>query len=388
MSAPSDRTRPRHTAGSAVAAIVGVGLRRLSRDRTSLFFLVALPLLVTLLIGLAMGGGDGSAEPRRLGVVAGDGAADLVAALEADPRLAVAPLTDRAGLEAALRRGEVAAGVVIDETVLTALTGSDAGGGRDGQAAELPFLAGTLNPELAMREAVREVLRSAEGGATDGGSLTVASSTLGGGSEATVPGGFAFTAPANLVLFVVLTTLVSGTLFCETRELGILERAGASPTPRAALLAGEAATRLTVALVQAGIILLAGALLFDVAWGDAFAVGAIVLLLALAATGAAMLLAVGLRTEARVTAAAPPIGIGLGMLGGTLWPLEIVGEPLRTLGYATPHAWAMEGLLRTGAAGAGVGDILLPLAVLAGFAVVLLGVAALVLSRQSLGRAV
>lgn len=369
------------TAG-AIGAIVAVGLRRLTRDRTSLFFIVALPLLVTLLIGLALPGGDGEADARRLGVVATPGAEDLVAALDAEPRLAVEAYDRRADLEAALRRGQVAAGVVLDDAAVAALDGGQA------EPAEVAFLSGALGPELPAREAVLAVLRAADGGAAaEPPSLAVDARTVGEGGGQAVPGGFAFTAPANLVLFVFLNTLVSASLFCDTRQLGILERAGASPVPRVTLLAGETTTRLAVALVQAAIIVLAGAALFDVAWGDPLAVAALVLLLSLAAAGAAMLLAVALRTEARVSALAPPLGIGLGMLGGALWPLEIVGEPLRSLGYATPHAWAMDGLLRTGAAGAGLGDLGGPLLALASFAVVLLGLAAFTLSRQRLAPA-
>lgn len=369
------------TAG-AIGAIVAVGLRRLSRDRTSLFFIVALPLLVTLLIGLAIPDGDGGVEARRLGVVATPGAEAVVAALDAEPRLAVEAYDTRADLEAALRRGQVAAGTVVDDAALAALDG------QPGEAAEVTFLSGALGPDLAAREAVRTVLREAAGAApSTPSSLAVAARTIGEDDGQGVPGGFAFTAPANLVLFVVLNTLVSASLFCDTRQLGILERAGASPVPRVTLLAGETTTRLAVALVQAGIIVLAGAALFDVAWGDPLAVAAVVALLSLAAAGAAMLLAVVLRTEARVSALAPPLGIGLGMLGGALWPLEVVGEPLRSLGYATPHAWAMEGLLRTGATGAGLGELGGPLAALAGFAAALLALAALVLSRQRLAPA-
>ena len=41
----------------------------------------------------------------------------------------------------------------------------------------------------------------------------------------------------------------------------------------------------------------------------------------------------------------PFLGIMLGMLGGCMWPLEIVPDWVRTLGHFFPTAWAMDGYL-------------------------------------------
>jgi ABC-2 type transport system permease protein len=30
------------------------------------------------------------------------------------------------------------------------------------------------------------------------------------------------------------------------------------------------------------------------------------------------------------------------MLGGAMWPLEIVGPVMRAIGHLTPHAWALD----------------------------------------------
>ena len=65
-------------------------------------------------------------------------------------------------------------------------------------------------------------------------------------------------------------------------------------------------------------------------------------------------------------------GMVLGALGGAMVPLEIFGEPLRTIAMLTPQAWAIEGLRDVGLRGAGVAEILPQLAVLALFSAVLL----------------
>ena len=109
---------------------------------------------------------------------------------------------------------------------------------------------------------------------------------------------------------------------------------------------------------------------------------AAVVLFALASTGAAMLLGSWARSEAQVTSLAPPLGIGLGMLGGCMWPLEIVGPTMRAIGHATPHAWAVDAFIEVVGGGATLVDVGPQLAALAAFAVGLLGVALIVFTSR------
>src|SRR5204862_7942069 len=92
-------------------------------------------------------------------------------------------------------------------------------------------------------------------------------------------------------------------------------------------------------------ILVLGAVVFGVHWGDILAAGILVLVFALVATGAALIIGTMARTEEQTGAIGPPIGIALGMLGGCMWPLVIVPPVMRAVGHATPHAWAMDGFI-------------------------------------------
>jgi ABC-2 type transport system permease protein len=69
------------------------------------------------------------------------------------------------------------------------------------------------------------------------------------------------------------------------------------------------------------------------------------------------------------------------MLGGCMWPLEIVGPLMRRIGHLTPHAWAMDAFIRLIGDGAGLGQISADLAVLGGFFIVLLPLGAWRLRR-------
>lgn len=398
MSRPTGRT----PALRVIGAVLTANLRRLVRDRTGLVFIVAVPFLLILLIGVSMPGGQGG-EGRPIGVVApADGAgpaARLVDLLEAEPGLAVTRFDDVDAMTAAVRRRVQVAGVEIPSDLARRL---DAG-----EIVDVTFHADPSgSPPLEVRTAVAQavarvgassrsarvvsertgiapaaVLRASETLPSFGATEVVRESV--GTAGSTLPSGFAYSAPAYLVLFMFINTLVAAWGMPADRGRGLARRAFAAPTGAAAVLLGEWSYRLVVALLQAGLIVIVGAVLFGVDWGDPLAVAAVVALFALASTGASILLGSLARTPQQVTALAPPLGIALGMLGGCMWPLEIVGPTLRTIGHATPHAWAVDALMRVIGSGAGVSDVSVELAALAGFAAGLL-LLALVAFRRTL----
>ena len=87
------------------------------------------------------------------------------------------------------------------------------------------------------------------------------------------------------------------------------------------------------------------------------------------------------KTPEQSTSIAPTVGILLGMLGGCMWPLEIVGSTMRTIGHLAPHAWAVDAWTELLSRGGTIVDIRRELFVLAGFAVVLIAIASRRLRR-------
>ena len=134
---------------------------------------------------------------------------------------------------------------------------------------------------------------------------------------------------------------------------------------------------------QAILIVGIGSVLFGVSWGNPTAAAALVLVWAMVGTGAGMASGTMFRTPEQAGAIGPAIGIAFGMLGGCMWPLEIVPESVRALGHLTPHAWAVDAWVELLSRGGGLADIAGYLAILALYAVVLLVFASLRL-RSSL----
>jgi ABC-2 type transport system permease protein len=106
---------------------------------------------------------------------------------------------------------------------------------------------------------------------------------------------------------------------------------------------------------------------------------------ALVGTGVGMLLGSVLRNAEQATSIGPPVGIALGMLGGCMWPLAIVPQPMRVVGHLFPQAWAMDAFIALIAKGEDIAGIALQLAVLAAFATVLLALATWRLRRALVG---
>jgi ABC-2 type transport system permease protein len=283
------------------------------------------------------------------------------------------------GYDAALRRGDRADVDLVADPTEGATT------------AVRSAVAGVLNREAAVVAAARfataevggpieanlEAARRLQGSAATVG---VELRTIGTEVERTTSR-FAYTAPSNLVLFVFVNSLAAAAALVETRRLGVSRRMLAMPVSGRTILAGEALGRFALALLQAGLILAVGGLLFDVDWGDPPGAIALTLVFVLLSTGAGMLVGALARTGDQASSIGPPIGIAFGMLGGCMWPLEVVGDTVRTIGHAVPHAWAMDAWNDLIFDGEGLAAIAPELAVLLAWTVVVLMVASWRLSR-------
>ncbi|TNC29088.1 ABC transporter permease [Amycolatopsis alkalitolerans] len=374
-----------------MTAIALAWMRRLARDRISLFFMVLLPVVVILIIGAAVRG-----QPDfRVGVVTGAGPAaeqlstDLGSASTLDTR----SYPDEDSARAALRRAEIDAAVLIPSDM-------------DSAHVEIPLLTtGSTSAAQGVWSAVSAVVAqhaatvqaarfaAAEAGGTTDTRLPLARSLAAemprvsvrteavGTADTTLPPGFSYSAPTMLVLFVFINAVAGGAALAQTRKLGIYTRALASPVRARDIVLGETACYFGLALAQSLFIVGIGAGFFGVRWGDPLAAAVLIAVWALVGAGAGMLSGSLFRTPEQASAIGPAIGIGLGMLGGCMWPLEIVPPVVREIGHIAPHAWAVDAWTRLLARGEGIAGIGMQLAVLAGFAVVLLVSATFMLNR-------
>ena len=381
-----------------VLNLMGVSVRRVMRDRLSLFFIVVMPIVVILIIGASARG----FSSLRVGVVdSGSGAAgrQLTAMLSSTPGIEVRTYPTTAALQTAVRRSTVQAGLVLPAGMDQAIEGAD--------VVKVGLVAERTNPtQQAAAAAVRSVLDRYAGQVQ---AARFATGQVGGdfGSalaragplqavvpsvevvsrevvtrRTTLPEGFSYSAPTMLVLFVFLNAILGSTSIITNRRLGLYERMLAGPVRSGVVVAGEALGLVVVALVQAVLIVAVGALAFGVSWGDPLGAAALVGVWALVGAGAGMLAGTLFSTPEQATAIGSALGIALAMLGGCMWPLSIVGPAMRFVGHFTPQAWAVDAWTRLVSQHGTIGSIASQILVLAAFAAVFLSLAAWRLRRR------
>lgn len=370
-------------------------------DRSALFFVVILPVVVIVLVGSTV-----TDDARfRVGVVDGTGgssaSSSLIDLLADDAALDVSSMTHREAGATALRRGELDVVVLLPPELADPAAGAHPSEVTvlaqqvDGsQRAAATAVAAAID-RASSQEVVARLRQEAAGGPIEENRARVAvlagqqppltvARTVVDAESGFLPGGFATSVPTMLVLFVFITAVTGSSDIIEGRRLGIYDRVLAGPVTPGGLVLGGLASLLVAAGVQAGLIVGVGTVVFGVEWGDWSAATALVVLWVLVATGAGVLAGTVFRTTEQATSIGVTAGMVAGMLGGCMWPLEIVPPVLRTIGHLTPHAWAIDGWVEVLSRGGGLADIATELAVLAAFAAALAG-AATVRLRTRLG---
>lgn len=369
-----------------ILAIGTVSVVRLMRDRLNLFFVFVLPTMLIVVIGVVFGSGIAP----RLGIVSpgsGEFETEIVEQLLAVEVFDTTVLADRAEMLQAVERGELELGVVIPAGFDDSIAAGD--------AAEIEYLArpsgsgfevqaivqGIVDDQSARIRAGRFLVE--EGLAPDlAGALAVVDAVSPGvpaveialeetGSRATV-GAFDLGAAQNLVLFMFVTSLAASAALILSRKLGVSRRMLSTPTSATTVIAGETLGRFLVALTQGMFIAVVAALAFGVDWGYLPAALAIIVAFAAVGTGAAMLIGSTFSNDEQAGGIGTFLGLGLGALGGCMVPLEIFSPMMRQVAHVTPHAWALDAFSELIRDDAGFGDILNELAVLVGFATVLI----------------
>ena len=375
-------------------SIAGINLRRVFRDRVSLFFMLVFPFAIILTIGAVFG----ASFTPVLGVVSeGSGplGADLLSRLESADGIRVRTFDDRDALTTAVERGQVEAGLVIPpgydqqihagDTVQLPYIRRPAGAGQEGQlvvAAVVDRQAVVLRAaRFASTEGVEtfdQALAQAEAIAPGVPKVTVRT-TVAGGSQASQ---FGYGAAQELILFVFVISLAASGMLIESRRIGVSRRMLASPTPAHTVILGETLGRFGIALFQGFLIMGVTLALFRVDWGDPVAAGSIVVLFALTGTGAAMLMGSVLDNAQQAGSFGVFFGLVLAALGGCMVPLEVFPALMVKIAHLTPQAWAIDAFGKVLGKAAGVGQIVPELGVLALYAAVLLGLATILFRRK------
>ncbi len=383
-------------------------LRLFLRDRTALLLTFALPLVLALIFGSAMGAMGSDEGMGKLTL--------LVEDLDASPRsrALVDEIAKSAGLSVKASdgvRARIADGKAVAALLVPNGYGADLEAGREARlvlyrdaarTVEQQVVAGNLMPilmRLAGKEVGRSMMRKSlaafgmDAGVGDELEKTLGASLDGGGDfmssmpkalglevedvtgdedplQKTAGGSHAVAGIAVMMLLFSLTN-AGGTILDEERQ-GTLQRLRLSPTAHRSVLIGKALFTIPIGLAQLLVLFTFGGVVFGLPiMRSPVALLAVSLGVAAAATGMGLLLAVTCRTQKQLEGLSTLIILTMSALGGSWFPLMITPAWFQKLGHFTLNAWAMDGYHAILWYGKGLDGVLLELGVLFAIAIAL-----------------
>jgi ABC-2 type transport system permease protein len=242
------------------------------------------------------------------------------------------------------------------------------------------------------RESFEGVLRELEqqegAGAGEAGSpldlnQLFATETVAGTDDSGETGSLAaYYAGAIAVLFMLFASFGGASLLHDELDRGILDRVLAGPGGLAPLLTGKLLYLVVVGSLQVLEIYLLAWLLYGVPFvGRGFGFAITTLATAFACAGIGLLLVAACRTKAQAAAVSTIAILLASALGGSMVPRFLMPDWMRSVGWLTPNAWAIEAYNKIFWLGEPVSALAAPVAVLVGFGAVSFLIAQLLVRR-------
>lgn len=340
-----------------VLAIARASALRVLRDRVSLFFLLVLPIIVIVIVG-AVAQGFNTFHVGVINLDQTSASRQLVASLSHTSGLSVTTYPNIASLDKAVGRSDVFAGVVIPaglgahelagRPTVVGIVAEEANSTQQAAATRVSAVVESFGAKLEAAQfatgyagSFAEDLARAESLQPDTPQVGLRSAVV-QEKAGSLPAGYEYSAPTELVLFVFLMAIAGGAYIVESRRLGMFERMSAAPVRPRTIIAGESVTYVVIAAVQSLVIVAIGSIVFGVSWGNPLAAVALLVVWCLVGASAGMVAGTIFRTPEQASAMGPIVGIVFAMLGGCMWPLSIVSTTIREIGHATPQAWAVD----------------------------------------------
>jgi ABC-2 type transport system permease protein len=190
--------------------------------------------------------------------------------------------------------------------------------------------------------------------------------------------GSEFAVPGLAVAFAAFNAGYAGFGFFRDHGWGTWDRLRATPASSVDLMAGKIVPAVLVTILQLGLLFVLGGPLFGLTIkGSIAGLILIIVVLALCLAAFGMAITAVSRTMQQLNALGGVGGVALAMLGGAWVPVETMPGWARAMAPGLPTYWAMKGFESIIIKGEGVGAVLVPVLVVAGFGVLFTTLAAL-----------
>ncbi|MCP4902082.1 MAG: ABC transporter permease, partial [bacterium] len=163
-----------------------------------------------------------------------------------------------------------------------------------------------------------------------------------------VPSGMKQSVPGNMVMFVLMSVLVTGAIrLLQDREQGHLQRLLAYPVAAGGVVAAQFISLLVIGIAEALYFLLLGRVIFGQTLGPApWAVVGIMILLVAAVSGVGVLLGSTLKSAKQAAAVGLLLTLSMSALGGCWWPMEILPDGMKMAALTLPTGQTIHALIR------------------------------------------
>ena len=389
--------------------IFGIMARGFLRDRAALVMSAGLPIAVFLVFAEIFAGASGQQLQVKVALAdeqQTDESERLLGALTRDAALAATVLGSADSVRERVRAGAADAGLVIrrDGRPLTDLTGEGrapilivadpvravAGKILAGQTQRAYFAAladvalrstATLLGEgfIAYSDAQRDTLdrrfaelrqdlKASEGNAAaDPGPFDalMAQETVGAASLGASH--VAYSAGAVAILFLFFSAVHGALTLVEERDSGLLDRLLAGPGGMTAVVTGKFLFLVVQGVLQVTIIFVVAWLLYGVALPERIGAFLVVTVAAAAAAaGLALALTAASRTRRQAQTLANIVILIVSAIGGSMVPRFLMPPLIKSLGWITPTAWAVEAYSGLFWRNDPLGSLVVPVALLLG----------------------
>jgi len=386
--------------------IIDLALKDLSqifRDKRSLLFLVAMPIIFTLFMGFAYkGGGDDAISDNRipLGWVNNDPdgllSGQLFEMLSNSDSIRIVELTSGA-MEAAVRKGEVAGALIVPVGYSEQVS---AGRDADAQLTLVADLNSAQGQSLfqSLRTPVTQLMSSMEiarlsaetvGKPNDASELN---ETFASASQAWTEADSASlikvemavaedegqwygdnpynqASPGILVQFAIFGLVTSGQILVQERKTRTLQRMMSTSMRAWEIVAGHILAMFVVVFMQEALLVIFGQFVLGVNYARE-PLGTLFISIALGLWIASMGLLIGVlvKEDSQVILFALMAMFLFSAMGGTWFPLEATGGAFAAIGKMMPSAWAMSGYQNILIRGLGLESAWMPALVLLAYA--------------------
>jgi len=347
--------------------IASKDIKRSVRDRSAIVTAVVAPLALAFILSTVLGGADGSSLNTTFAIVDEDGGQasavlvdDILPSLEDEG----VELVESDSIEEArsmAEDGEVDAAFVLPEgftesvqsseaAEITIFTNAESEIGRQVAQSVAESYAAELN---AVRLSLSTVQVEAGGTASPAEMQELQAEA----SEQPMPARLVessagsrqfdsntFFAAGISVFFLFFTAQLGAVSLLQERKEGTLARLLAAPVSRGAVVGAKAIYSFVIGVVSMVILIISSHFLMDASWGDPLAVTVVVLAAVFAAMGLQSLVATLATTDEQAAGYGAVVGVTLGLLGGTFFPIAQGPGLIAKLSYISPHSWIMRAL--------------------------------------------